>query len=373
MGILENGGQGGMALQKVSIVPGPRPKGATTDRLVSNNSDGSHFITVQHGPTIEDCAFANTSDEAVNVHGFYCYVVEKSGPGRYALTPKWDIGKMAGDEIETCERATFRSLGRTSIAELSKRHAPELKSKIAPLWQNKSPTTQPDLVYDITLRQDLPLKIADAVTSLSRIGAGAAIRRCSFHACGRVLVKAPNSIVENCQFTYSSATALQAGSDIGFWSESGFAENLTFRNNSFTHSVAGANEMTAGNGALGAMYVGMSAPEGANGFRLNFANRNVAIEGNRIDDSYIYAIFVSNADGVRIVGNVIGQTFIRGAAFGAGELYGVSPMSAIYIGRSRNADIKDNVAARGRVTKAVAAVDRTCDKSSVHLENNKLT
>ena len=65
-------------------------------------------------------------------------------------------------------------------------------------------------------RQDLRLKIADAVTSLSRIGAGTAIQRCGIHACGRVLVKSPNSVVEDSQFSYSSAIALQAGSDISF-------------------------------------------------------------------------------------------------------------------------------------------------------------
>jgi hypothetical protein len=81
MGLLENGGAGAMMLQKVSIIPGPRPNGAATDRLVSTNSDGSHFITVERGPTMEDCSFANTSDDAVNVHGFYYYVVEKAGPG----------------------------------------------------------------------------------------------------------------------------------------------------------------------------------------------------------------------------------------------------------------------------------------------------
>jgi hypothetical protein len=54
MGILENAGPGGMVLQNVSIVSGPRPAGATTDRLVSTNSDGSHSITVEHGPTILD-------------------------------------------------------------------------------------------------------------------------------------------------------------------------------------------------------------------------------------------------------------------------------------------------------------------------------
>src|SRR6516164_7938882 len=373
MGIVEDAGAGGTRLQKVSVVPGPRPKGATTDRLVSTNADGSHFATVEHGPTIEDCTFSNTSDDAVNVHGFYYYVIQKAGPGRYLFSPKWDVGLMAGDEIETCEHGTFRSLGRTRITQLTKRKAPELKAKIAPLWKNKSPSTQPDLVYDVVLQHDLPLKTGDAVTSLSRIGAGTAIRGCSFHACGRVLVKSPNSIVEACQFTYSCGVALQAGSDIGFWSESGFAENLTIRNNHFNHSTTGANALSANSDTLGAINIGMSVPDGANGFQNNFQNRSITIQGNRIDDSYIYAIFASNADNVRITGNAIGQTFIRGSAFDAGQRYGVHPDSAILIGRSRNAQISGNTIARGRVTKAPVAVDRTCDMGSVHTANNKLT
>jgi len=371
MGILENGGPGGMVLQNVSIVPGPRPAGATTDRLISTNSDGSHFITVERGPTIQDCTFANTSDDAVNVHGFYCYVVEKTAPRKYILTPKWDIGLMAGDAVETCESGTFRSLGRTKIVQLTKRKAPELKAKIAQIWKNKSPTTQPELVYDIELQQDLPLKIADAFTSLSRIGSGTAIRRCSFHACGRVLVKSPDSIVEGCQFAYSSGNALQAGSDIGFWSEAGFADNLTLRNNHFDHSITGANELTGGSAALGTIYIGMVPPEGAKGFQNNFQNRNVTIQGNRIENSFIYGIFVGNADGVKIVDNVIGQTFIRGG-FDAGKFYGETPNSGIFIGRSKNAEITNNSVARGRIVKVAVTVDRTCVKDTIHVGSNVL-
>jgi hypothetical protein len=371
-GILENGGPGSMLLQRVSIVPGPRPKGATTDRLVSTNADGSHFIAVERGPTIEDCSFANTADDAVNVHGFYYYVVEKPAPRRFLLTPKWDIGLAAGDEVESCNHATFASLGRTRITQFSKRQAPELKQKIAAIWKNKSPTSQENLIYDVVLEQDLPLKPGDSVTSLTRIGAGTTVRRSSFHACGHVVVKAPNTIVEDCQFTYSSTIALQAGSDIGFWSESGFAENLIFRNNRFSHAMTGANALTSGNGALGAIYVGMSCPEGAKGFQNNFQNRNITIAGNHIDDCYVYAIFIDNADGVQIIDNAIGQTFIRGSAFDAGKLYGVKPDSAIFIGKSRNVQIKNNVVARGKVATSAVAVDPTCDKGSVQVVNNRL-
>ena len=100
---------------------------------MSTKSDGSHFITVQRGPTMEDCSFAATSDDAVNVHGFYYYVIQKTAAQRYLLTPKWDIGLAAGDTIEGCDQKTFGSLGRAKITQFSKRHAPGLKAKIAAL------------------------------------------------------------------------------------------------------------------------------------------------------------------------------------------------------------------------------------------------
>ena len=145
------------------------------------------------------------------------------------------------------------------------------------------------------------------------------------------------------------------------------------RNNRFSHSITGANELTGGSGALGTISISMAFPEGAKGFQNNFQNRNVTIEGNHIDDSYIYAIFVSNADGIKITGNSIGQTFLRGTAYDAGQLYGIKPDSAIFIGKSRNVEISNNIAARGKVTKTAVAVDPTCDKGTVRVGNNKLT
>src|SRR5258708_2273571 len=71
----------------------------------------------------------------------------------------------------------------------------------------------------------------------------------------------------------------------------------------------------------------MSTPEGAKGFQNNFQNRNITIQGNRIDNSFIYGIFVSNADGMRIIDNFIGQTFIRGS-FDAGKFYGETQTAA---------------------------------------------
>jgi hypothetical protein len=81
---------------------------------------------------------------------------------------------------------------------------------------------------------------------------------------------------------------------------------------------------------------------------------------------------VANADGVKIVNNEIGQTFIRGTAYDAGQLYGIKPSSAIYIGRSRNVTVSGNTIAHGGVATTAVAVDATCDKASVHVGSNKL-
>jgi len=82
---------------------------------------------------------------------------------------------------------------------------------------------------------------------------------------------------------YSNAVAIHAGSDIGFWAESGFARNLTIRNNCFSHCMTGANSLFAASDALGTIYVGITPPQPAKGFQKNSENRNVTIEGNKID------------------------------------------------------------------------------------------
>jgi Right handed beta helix region len=187
------------------------------------------------------------------------------------------------------------------------------------------------------------------------------------------MVKSPDAVIENSQFSYSSGVAIHAGSDIGFWAESGFAQNLAIRNNRFTHCLTGSNAFFPDSAAVGAIFVGMTPPLGTKGFEQNFENRNVTIEGNRIDDSYGYAIVVSNAEGAKIVGNTIGRTFIRGSAFAAGQRYGIAPDSAVLIGMSENVEIRNNTVAKGAVTKAAVAIDRTCPKNTVVARDNSLS
>ncbi len=372
MGILVTNGRGGIVLKNVNIIPGPKPLGAEFERLVSTNSDGTHYIAVEQGPVIENCNFANTSDDAINVHNFYFFIVEKVGNKRYYVSPKWNIGLQTKDTIETYEKSSFESLGETKIISLTKKIIPELKNKISQLWNGKSPTTLPDTIYEIELQDDIPLKFGDAITSLSRIGNGTIVRNCTFHMSGRVMVKSPNSIIENNKFSYSPGVAIFAGSDIGYWAESNFAKNLIIRNNTFTHCILGAANMFDDSNAIGTIFVSMTPPQAVTGFQYNLENQDIVIENNKIDDSFLYGIFISNADHVKIKNNIIGSTFIRRQAFGAGQLYNIHPNSGILIGMSKNIEITDNTVTKGVITNKVVTFDKSCDKDTITLQNNIL-
>jgi hypothetical protein len=50
----------------------------------------------------------------------------------------------------------------------------------------------------------------------------------------------------------------------------------------------------------------------------------------------------------------------------------VRPNSAIFVGKSRHVQVKNNSVARGKVAKSAVAVDPSCDKGSVQVVNNRL-
>jgi len=254
----------------------------------------------------------------VNVHGFYYYVVEKPAPRALFAHPQNGIlAWAAGDEIESCDHATFRSLGRTRIEQFSKRHAPETQGQDCADLEEQEPDhpAGPDLRRPFCSRI-FRSRSGISITSLSQIGAG--------HRDPALYVSRLRPVSSSRRRTRSSKTVsspiprrtrLQAGSDIGFWSESGLCpRNLVLRNNRFTHSITGGQRADRRQRArLGSnLYRHVIFPKAQRAFKIIFRTANVTIEGNHIDDSYIYAIFVSNADGVKIIGNTIGQSFIRG-------------------------------------------------------------
>ena len=362
-GMVFEGGAGGTVLDGVRLVPGPPPVGATLPRLCCTNADGTHFNSVMRGPTITDCVYRLTADDPVNVHGVYWYVVDRVGPRTFALSPRGDLGLESGDTIDAFDGRTCAGKGRAVVLEKRARSSAGLEDAIEQVWLQRAPTGVKHLVYDVTFDRDIELASGDAVSSRTRTGAGVVIRKSSFHGGGRVMAKAPNVVIENNTFTRSNATALHVGSDIGFWSESSFAEDVTIRGNSFRGCGMSANPCFADADVFATLYVGCTHPLSARRLLASFENRNILIEGNRIEDSYGAGIEIMNADGVLVRDNAIGATFLRGSGFASGRKLGIAPDAAIIIAMARRVSLVGNTVATGPVARRPVGIHASCAPS----------
>ena len=352
-GMIFSGGAGGTVLDRLRVVPGPPPPGADRPRLCSTNADGTHFNCVERGPTIVGCEYRRTGDDPVNVHGFAWHVVGRLDGRSCAVVARQDLGLSAGDMVDLLD-AAWRSKGEAVVVEKRAYAAAGLAAAIERAWAGKAAPAVRDAVWAVTFDRDLDLAVGDVVAARTRCGAGTVIRESSFHGGGRVMVKTENVLVERNTFTRTNLVALHVGADIGFWSETNFARNVTIRGNVFRGCGTTANHCFPDAEAFATVFVGCSPPPEARGLPTTRENRNLLIEDNTIEDSFGAALEITNAAGVLVRGNTIGRTFLRDSAFAAGRNVGLVPDAAVIIAEASDVTLAANTIATGPVaTRAV--------------------
>ena len=83
----EGGGPGGN-VYRYTVRRGPTPPGASVPPLLAANADAFHSSGMRKGPRLEGCAFANTPDDGVPIHGNYVGVAVADGK-RLVVTTIW--------------------------------------------------------------------------------------------------------------------------------------------------------------------------------------------------------------------------------------------------------------------------------------------
>ncbi|MGV3660567.1 MAG: hypothetical protein ACO1TE_10300 [Prosthecobacter sp.] len=188
MGILEADGEGGSSFTGCKIVPGPKPPGATEDRLLSTSWDAFQSKTIRKGPLVEKCTITHAGDDSWSVQSSD-FVVLKNQGGTVVLASRDEFtdGVQDGDRIRTgVNGPEYRITSRKVTSRAEALLAEDVLEKLGAA-KDWSPWKVGPKCIAVTLDRDSGLKPGECVYSPDRMGNGFIFRDNRIHSPGRVL------------------------------------------------------------------------------------------------------------------------------------------------------------------------------------------
>lgn len=202
MGILEVDGEGRARFQGCKIVRGPKPPGATQERLLTTSWDAMQSKTIKYGPLVENCVIEDAGDDSWSVQSSDFLVVKRERNNiTIATRDEWTDGVQVGDRLRTSldgpeVKITARKVVKREAANLAPETLEKLKAAPAYSLWNVSPKC-----FELTIDRESPFKVGDSVYSPDRQGNGFKFANNKIHSPGRLLIKAGGlGLVANNEF-----------------------------------------------------------------------------------------------------------------------------------------------------------------------------
>lgn len=276
------------------------------NRMMSTNTDATHFISCSGIIDVENCYFEGMGDDAINVHGFYNSITNIIDDYTVEVTILNPNGTQ--DLI-------FDAPGNGNIVEFSKHDV------LYPFEENIAKTVEiSQMSWSAKITFEKPLskevKVGDLLTDATRVPALRFVN-CHINAirARAALIQTRNVLLEHCLIENCTGTAIHIDTATG-WYESIGTKDVIIRNNIIRNCGYGDATYCETEGIA----ITTECPENKIG-----VHRDITIEDNRIECNGKNGIFVSSTDGI-----VIKRNTITGAR------------AAIQIETSDNITIKDN-------------------------------
>jgi hypothetical protein len=296
MGILEADGEGGSVFRKIRIVPGPKPFGATEERLLSSSWDAFQSKTIRKGPLVEDCEIGHAGDDSWSVQSSDFLVVKcEARTLVLASRDEFTVGVQAGDRLRTgLGGPEWRILTRQSLALEKAGLAPEVLAKLkeAKTWDPWKASPQGIVA---TLDRPAGLQPGDSVYSPDRMGNGFVFRNNRIHSPGRVLLKAGGLMEDN---VLDTPHALVVCPEVPGNAAAGI-ENLIIRRN----VIRNAGWFCAAPWSTQAGILSFTSSSTASTLSESAVFRNVRIENNVVEGGTGPHLVVSSTQGLTVRGN----------------------------------------------------------------------
>ncbi len=296
MGILEADGEGGSAFSGCRIIPGPKPAGATEERLLSSSWDAFQSKTIRRGPIVENCEIREAGDDSWSVQSSD-YVILKNEGGTVILASRdeYTRGVRDGDRLRTgLEGEEYRITSRKVVPRKDAGLSEEVMERLARAKAWDPWHVSPQCIV-VTLDRACPLQPGACFYSPDRMGNGFVFRGNHIHSPGRVLLKAGGLVEGN---VLDTPHAMVACPELPGNAAAGIGD-LVIRNNTIRNS----GWFCAAPWSSQAGVISVTATAGADELRTVPVYRNVVIQDNIIEAGLGPHLVVSSAKGLIVRGN----------------------------------------------------------------------
>ena len=341
MGILECDGEGGSSMLGCRVVPGPKPAGATEERLLSSSWDAIQSKTMRKGPRLEKCEVRDAGDDSWSVQSSDFLVVAMNGPTAViAFRDEYCQGPLVGDRLARNLDSPHPVIVTRKSVELSTPFVPEdtvKRLKEAAQWTDWHVSRK---AIEITVSGKFPFEVGDSVFCPDRQGNGFVFRENKIHSPGRILIKAGEGLIEKNTIIDGHAGVtvcpeVPGNGAIGI-------RNLNIRDNRF--SGTGYFCPSWWNTQAGCISITASGPDKT--LRNAGAFKNIIIENNHFEDINGASIVVTSTDGLRIASNTFNRVMTTKPTDSGGS-YGIDGKSLVWL-----ASIKGLSASGNRISGA---------------------
>jgi hypothetical protein len=319
MAVMEADGPGGDVYKRVRCTRRPG-----TNRLHAFGADGFHISVMEKGPVLDECEGAYLADDEVNVHGRFSSIIKKLAENRYIMAGEPNPFVIGGN-LSFWDFSTLMPLGDSIIKSVS------------PLPDGKS--------WDVTMDKSLNLPVGALIDPHRQDSRYFVIKNCWFHdTAQRFLINgAPYGLIENNTFQNIGGNINIHEESWAGYTEGCFASGVNFRNNRILEcGGGGASAEAYFQGGIMVVVV----PGGGNYLRHSTPIHNFTIENNYLEDVPGVPIYVTNVNGLKILGNVIDKPFSSpdwpGFDKPIADPCGDLPDSPIFLASVRNAAVENN-------------------------------
>lgn len=334
MGILEADGEGGSVFRHCRIIPGPKPEGATEERLLGTSWDAMQSKTIRHGPRVENCEISCAGDDSWSVQSSDFLVVNSEGTTlTLASRDEYTAGLQDGDRLRVgVEGPEWRIVSRKTASRKAAGLPPEVLRKLesAKAWDLWKVSPQCTVA---TLDRSAGLKPGDSVYSPDRMGSGFIFRNNRIHSPGRLLLKAGGLMENN---VIETPHAVVVCPEVPNGAAAGI-ENLVIRSN----VIRNAGWFCPAPWSTQAGAVSLTASSGANKLRASPVFKNVVFENNLVEGGAGPHLVVSSAKALTVRGNRFVQP-LHEPSSNTGASYGIPRDVVVLITNSSAVEYEGN-------------------------------